>query len=435
MEKGINSTETTIEEKNGDEYSILHFCTKDTGTLVAIATGVVAVFSYAIKYLSICITNQTLNYWNVDSSLISTSDSIIALLGFSAISLVLMIFANALIIASFEKHKIISKYSICARKAIPGKYIKQQKKELKALSKRINRLKDSPEKTELLAEQQRLESDNEEKQSLVKTAYNNIKDLKRIESKELWINLIISFVLFLIAYMFIGGLMPKSSTEHEYIVRFTLTLFSFLLALLMHYISMKKAVSKELKEIEPYEELVALGKELPEINYPVQTLIKKGVKQFLKNSTFILTLLFLIIAGTFIIFAVPFSTSLSIKQQKNFKMTKIDDVTYASVYSDSDIMVLEEAIISDDEITIDLSKQRIVKTNDISYEIMEFNKVNRLTVPKPKKPPKTTTDVSEPPSDNSHDLLSTTNTSSETTENTAIDKMSESETTKDEVNP
>ena len=63
---------------------------------------------------------------------------------------------------------------------------------------------------------------------------------------------------------------------------------------------------------------------------------------------------------------------------KTFQIVTESDKIYAVVYQTKDIYVLESATINNNEITIDTTQQRIIKTSDFAYEVKEFSSVKRL---------------------------------------------------------
>ena len=71
----------------------------------------------------------------------------------------------------------------------------------------------------------------------------------------------------------------------------------------------------------------------------------------------------------------PLFSYMSAASQKEFEVLIAGDSSEAVIFHSEDTYILEKAEINENIITIDTTKQRILKTNDIAFEKMTFDTV------------------------------------------------------------
>lgn len=85
----------------------------------------------------------------------------------------------------------------------------------------------------------------------------------------------------------------------------------------------------------------------------------------------------LIIAITVVmLFTMSMTGTMSAKQQRRFPIYTDGSTSYAIVYISDSAVFIEEAIEKDGTLIIDTTKQRIVTSEDISYDMVVFDDVS-----------------------------------------------------------
>lgn len=147
------------------------------------------------------------------------------------------------------------------------------------------------------------------------------------------------------------------------------------------YPSIKKSKLKKIMEDD--EQLVSFldeveNQDLTIQDYPIHKWRKYELKEVLSNRNIALALIDCLFCSLIIFTLFLVTADKRIEDQKVFSICQKDEITYAIIYQNKNTFYMDEAEWVDDAITIDVSKQRIITVNDISYETISFEKVFRI---------------------------------------------------------
>lgn len=87
-----------------------------------------------------------------------------------------------------------------------------------------------------------------------------------------------------------------------------------------------------------------------------------------------------IVVTVLLLFTISLSGTASAKQRRSFPIYMDGTTSYAIVYITDSTVIMEEAILEDRTIIIDTTKQRILTTDDISYDIKAFDNVSVIKI-------------------------------------------------------
>lgn len=110
-------------------------------------------------------------------------------------------------------------------------------------------------------------------------------------------------------------------------------------------------------------------------DFPIDKFVINGIKPMLSDKSLKAGLVKLVITIITLLFMMSAIGTTSAKEKRTFPLYNDDTTLYAIVYFSGSTVILEEAFCQDDQITIDTSKQRILTTEDLSYNMVSFESV------------------------------------------------------------
>ena len=362
-----------IDCEDEDTYKIYDYMKSHPGTFVALLPIVFTVVSYVGQYIPYLQEQYTAQIWNIPIENIETNSLTIYLILEKMLQTLLFTLTIVWLYISFNAY-----FSRKKPFMIRDRVVNITKKALKKLRSGIS--SDAYSK---------LKKDVDEAESLI-GELEGIKDdsfagLTREIFKGLVIYLSLNFILSSVKindWCYMMWCM---------IFCFAFYLFFVLLIWVSCYSSVRKEINKEcdfspeseilnsLKNVhgllyEAYESLKGIDVkfylgEYVKI-YGVRSLFSDAKIKSFVHMIAILSLGYLVWQKVYFSFFVP--------DNLTFPIVTESDKTYAVVYQTKDIYVLESATINNNEITIDTTQQRIIKTSDFAYEVKEFSSVKRL---------------------------------------------------------
>lgn len=366
-----------------NNYSIYNYFRKTPSMLIASVSGMMAFFSAIINYATYLQNARELRLWNIDPAIISSSDKhIFYSLCLSAIFIFLSVFVSTIlcdITFNFKPfHELLYRLKL---------QMSEVSREVKSGIKRMKKIKS-------LIEKKQKENNNEENQIYksqlteiekstlkIKKEFSerkkDIKKCKREYGKIIRVDLIISFIFLIILDSFFLSVNVYTNIWVNLlrivIISVIQLVFYYLLGLFFTKISIRIAV----KHYPDHDQAFKEKKDsLYRIESPIRKIKKHGIKSLFSNQA----LLTVFISAVLLIFTIFIYTFLpvGIEHKKNAKCITINEVKYVAVFTNSEIMVLEEAEINEKNIRIYTSKQMIVPINDVKYEIINFESIERI---------------------------------------------------------
>lgn len=114
-------------------------------------------------------------------------------------------------------------------------------------------------------------------------------------------------------------------------------------------------------------------------DYPLHKWREYSLREVLSNRNIISTMGECVFYIFVILILFVFTADKRIEGQKVFPIYQEDESAYAIIYHSKNTFYMDKVEWVDDTITVDVSKQRIITVNDISYEKRTFDNVNRIS--------------------------------------------------------
>lgn len=357
--------------KFSDSHSIVNYLVEHTGVLFTCISAMIAVLSFIFKYAVVLYHKSYLDYWNIDTAYIASKDDMFLYTIFSTFVYVLLLvlfnyIMNETVIV-FEHYNKYLSYLKHETKELK-KQLKLAKKQLKAIKKQMRQSNVSNiEKLEIeKTKQEKIVSRIGEKMPYIKS--NLIK-----AHFQIFLNVILTFFLSYVVINIATNLVIANSAVYEYpglrkamfIMLFGVFILYFIPAL---FSTRWKKVSKDEKFIEY---ITSSDFKFEDKKFPIQFLLHPD-KNIFTNKLIIRTIAMLLILP---ILMLPVYRDQGLKEAKNKEKYQICleyDKIYAAVYNNGESIILEEAIITDNKIKIYTNRQKIVASNNITYEVRRF---------------------------------------------------------------
>ena len=354
------STVSVAENKPGEEnYSIYNYLKKTPAVLIALVSGIVAILSFIISYAEYIQISHVLTYWNVDPSAVSGSNKqLFYTFCFAIIFLLIHIIANILIIRTVSYFSPISEIR---------KRIKNQISKLK--NKNAAPQNNAPTGDSGNPVNEPLKVLNEYQKRLKKCK------IKFQESFNSVLYLTIIFILLFISTYAFYLTDFRSANDNMSLNAFLYSVVQFVLyyltARLSRHFSVKSAIKQHPEQTNDFS---IIETKLSKLESSTGPTTKHTIKSFFSNNT-ILVIIFNALIVIVLLFLLIFGAKTT--PAKKFKSVDIDGVKYMAVYTNSETMVLEEAVINGNTVKILTNKQMIIPISGVKYEIVEFESVEK----------------------------------------------------------
>lgn len=391
------STETEIvevkEEKKAsaesapkdNEYKIFDYFKKNTGLLVTCVTALVAIMSFILHFAVGRMNYAYLAYWDIGSLHANTSNQS---------ELDMVVCALLYILSLFAIHSFLGKTSDTYRYynellSIVKRSIKLTKETNKQSSKK---LKGHEISYNLLSLEEKRTPDAdeikkriEESKEFLKESTKGISDLQKARRKALiWvaIQILISILLsYFVGSMFLLLLNVTVSVQ-EGIQQTRSIGFIILVDLITYFVPAYFATRNAGKNLSNEEVLIRtaklIEKDIP--RFPIQDFKKKGIMSILTDQKIKLAGVQSVVITVILLFILTVAGTIGANQQRSFPIYTEGSTTYAVVYTSGSTRFMEEATINDRSILIDTTKQRIITSDDISYDVEVFDEVSVVRI-------------------------------------------------------
>lgn len=400
--------------KEEDTYKVFEFFSKNIPLLLTVASAVVAISVAFVNLLSYLVQHRYLEYWNIDTSILQINDksstfytiviSITYSLAISLIGLLLPKFSQNMYVHDITRlyYKLGLKCTKRNLKAIL-KNRKQWKKQLKKHNKTLEQLKKTSgtgachrNSTEIINFENEVSHCIQTIQlydSEISKILDSIKkirlDIRRERILRLLTTILYIFqfgsLVYLINILYSSSIVLKST--NPLLIAAVLLLIEVILVYTVCKIisfvkrckykiksSIKNAFdSKKTDDRTAIDLTIALAN-LSTVHDTDKTIFEKIKKTLsdksIKDALMQIVLIVCISAVSFFI-----TNEIDIKNDKTFPITIYDNNDYAVVYNDGNTIIIEDVVIEENIIKIYTNSQCLLSSQELSYEIIEFQEV------------------------------------------------------------
>ena len=381
VEKKVSSS-SILEE---DQYEIFGYFKDRTGFLIACVSAFVAIMSFVVRFAIGRMNYAYLEYWNLPTLYANTNNQnemhlvVCTLLYILAIMLI-----HALLSKTSSAYRAYNKLQTTMTQQInrAKKLQRKARKEIRICTNLVDKL--SPEEKESEATQKVQTDIKKTKEDVIFLQEAIAQERKLRKLVRIWITLNVGGVVlssFLIGLLFI--LLIQTTITSEVVVQSSkVVALIILLELMAYFLPAYWSTRCSKKQYENMD----IAKFVEEMNpekipsFPIDSVTEKGFKSVFSDKQLKKAGAQIAIVTVILLVLMPVLGNMSAKLKEDFPIYTDNSGTYAVVYFSGSTVFMEESTCQDCEIVIDTSKQRIVTTDDLSYNMVSFDNVtvNRM---------------------------------------------------------
>ncbi len=377
-------TENSIQDKGGnrDEYAIYEYLKFHPGVLISGISAIVMIITFVINYAIYLRTSIFLAYWGTDLLNVNMNNVNFVYMFVGAFIYYMMImFIQPFIINSCEKfvEEMKSDYYIsCFRKHI--------KKEVAQYKKILNiKKRDKKFSYKLDEEYIKIERYLGEINKNIKESKKLSKKITKKVSRKLVISIIIAFLGLTVAIIILILFSIKSfGIMNILLISIICASLTLAITMVIVYFLLKwplnKKIKKELSENKWELEPILKMEDFVSCEYPIDKILNLDCKELFRDKSLISLFLQIALGTIFLILLVYPSSVNDTKNKQEFAIVTEDGQDYVIIYNNDNCYYLIEAVIEDEKITIDTTKQSVVVQDRIVYENIKFQEVVKKTL-------------------------------------------------------
>ena len=359
-------TETSIEETEQPEesYSIYEFLKNDTSVLIAVISGLVAIILAFLKLGSYLYHTAYLNYWNIDSRLLTTQELYwLENIIFSFVFMISCVIYIGLLSESASTLKKCNYYKKYANKLI--KKVNNQVKELKI---QLSAAQDIEIKDNIAEEIKNIIFKIES----VKKERGKIKLLARMQfiANAFFCSIVFGLIFYVTLLQYSNS--SKDGIKITVLLIIFMSIFITISSYFTTVIDKQKMDDKCRSLFEENQKDV----EIP--MYPFRKLSKLGIKHYLSNKYIFKILFFMcVVLCSFLYIQSEQGKSYADKIGSKISITTIDETAYAIIAVDSDNIIAERIEINDKNAVVYVNEQIIIPKENIEMKVYTFENVTK----------------------------------------------------------
>ncbi len=381
----IHDTTQGVIDVEKDEYSIFNYLKEHHSLLIAIISGIMAIFSFLINIVNYMNINAYFMFWDIEISQITINSSnqiysIITAFLFQA----MLILATWFILNTYDSYRkrqqsfmYIKLKHRKAKKILKAKYKEEQKNEKRVLT--LKQMSDKGHEFERLEEIEKIEKAISYTKNEIYTMkreleeeYKGIQAHRNQDKKRIMISNIMAFVtVFLGCIIFFTTLVYYNNAI--WAALFYAIVYVGINAAIhsgINYFSVKR----ELKKIIDNDEQKIV--EIANWDSPIEKVIWRNWKLVISNRTVKSIIIQLIIITIAFMISFSYVGYSKAKSQKDFRYVISEEESYVVIYNNGDDLVMKKAFIDADNISIDLSVEKTISVNDVVIYKKSFSKVD-----------------------------------------------------------
>ena len=359
-------TETSIEETEQPEesYSIYEFLKNDTSVLIAVISGLVAIILAFLKLGSYLYHTAYLNYWNIDSRLLTTQELYwLENIIFSFVFMISCVIYIGLLSESASTLKKCNYY-----KKYANKLIKKVNKQVKELKIQLSAAQDIEIKDNIAEEIKNIIFKIES----VKKERGKIKLLARVQfiANAFFFSIVFGLIFYVTLLQYSNS--SKDGIKITVLLIIFMSIFITISGYFTTVIDKQKIDDKCRSLFEENQKDV----EIP--MYPFRKLSKLGIKHYLSNKYIFKILFFMcVVLCSFLYIQSEQGKSYADKIGSKISITTIDETAYAIIAVDSDNIIAERIEINDKNAVVYVNEQIIIPKENIEMKVYTFENVTK----------------------------------------------------------
>lgn len=383
VQKEVKTSPDSTSE--GNQYKIFEYFAEHTGLLVTCISAVVAILSFVIQFAVGRMNYAYLAYWDIASlhANVTNQNELYMVMCVLCYMLALMLIRGFLSKTSDTFRYYVQLLSMVNQGIkVTKRQNRKLRKELRSISIELERL--APEKRE----SEKGKSIKERCEKSQKTLENELRSIHRVKKARrkllLWviiqiiIAIVLSYLLGSILLVFVN--MTATIRESIYSSRIIVLFIAadMIGCFVPAYIDARRSSSKYQDE-EIFDKAIELiDSENP--RFPFENLRGWKIKTILTDKILKSIMVYLSVGMVILLLSMSFIGTLSAEKTRSFPMYTEGTTLYAVVYTSGSTRFMEEAVIQDGTLVIDTTKQRIITSDDISYNIEAFDNVSVIRI-------------------------------------------------------
>lgn len=373
-----------MEKRNDD--SIYRYLKRHPGVIISIVPGVTFLFAFVFNLILYLKTFKYLNYWGItETSIIEINFTQKTFMIAICILLILILFLQKMVSDMFSRY-LLKMEGVYALKF----YEKANRKKVKQERRYLNKNKRKLKRTQVKGEFEEVKNEITESETLVLSIQDDLdmmRHCRKIIQKYFLKKMIIPLaamggLTFIFAYCTIFIMIGDIVWWKMVLYATAFALWVVALLQIYDYLIFRGLL---LKRLAKYNSLNSLSNGIRERYFTEEYLeqlpklsFKYSIKEFFNNKSlksFAIQILFMSV-----IFFITFSLTITnvAKSNGEYRIVTHGKQPYVIIYENSNNYYLEEANIYKNKITIDTTSVRVLSKDDVCYETMFFENVEKL---------------------------------------------------------
>lgn len=373
-EKSTRGLKRYVEPIDGPEYSVYNFLRANTAFTIAVISGVVAVSSFVFRYASTLYNYEYLRFWDIDIAYAKQEDT-----GVFYIALGVFIYYGLLMLSQYSLGSTVSVYEYHNKHYLAIKECKKQLKKKSKDNKRIRKRLCKRLKKETLDKRRKRLRDRiskaDERNVIISMSREKLRIMQKRKTRVIVNATISAGMAFLLSMLGAWILSFNYEDSARTGIFWALVITPICVNLLMFFIRKPSKIddNQEInKVLNQYQKEVNEGQIML---FFVEAWAQKGIKYFLTNKTIGMLVVHYIVTTFVCIMLLANLGGNRAEQLHEFKVWTDSSSTYAILYDNGAQVVMEPINIKGDSAIIDASSQRIIKSDDLSYQIYIFDSI------------------------------------------------------------
>lgn len=388
--KEKNDTKNNDTDHKEKSYKIYNYLKSHPSFFIAILSAAVAMMSVILNYVSFLYTNTYLSYFDISVDVQIKSQRFLYFIALTALYGSSLMLFQSFLSSTFESYMpykrlfLLYKYSM--------RFIKKEHRSFKSLLDETKKRADTiivtnDDKSKLEEIKHDLEMCQRKYEQDI-GEYKNIKKLLRKQRTIYYCKIAISCFIawasltFICFLLYINGTFEWSS----------ITISSMAISLLfVAFIALEnwflycfaKMNRKQIKRdaiCDKEEDRKLSYDNLPDM--PLERFLFGGIKDFFKDTTCKGVVLSMFLVAIVLMITMVYSGKTSAEKQKEFFIVQENNTSYAVIYNNGTMMILEKAELSDNSITIDTTEQMTIDADGVFIKKYIFDEVHLIKLQK-----------------------------------------------------
>lgn len=358
----------------GPEYSIYNFFRRNTGFAIAVISGIAAVSSFVFRYASTLYHYAYLRFWDIDIAYARQEDS-----GIFYTALGVFLYHCLTTFSQYLFGQTIAVYICRNERYLAMKVMGKQIIKKKKVNQRIKqRLCKQLKKEAILRRRDRLTTRISKADSRIIELDKLLTPINILSSGKCILVFKALGSLLLPLLLCAGGAVILAFNYGDGVKEemfWILLVVPMVLSLLMVILQKRPKIANEQDLKKALDHYLTAEKEEKAVLFPVEAWAKKGIKHFFTNRTlgamfaqYVLTILLCVM----LLFATGRADAEGLHE---FRVWSDGDTTYAIIYDNGTQVIMEPICIQGEHAIINTSSQRILQSDDLSYQIYTFDTI------------------------------------------------------------